>query len=501
MTNFMIHLKVYARTIVFLIGLAVILTQVSCSEETQSEPGPEVSDQAAIRKTGFEENILTKVRFVGEEPTNHSVFDRMEFLGVPGVSFALIQDGQIEWAEGYGVQSLETMKVVTRDTLFQAASLSKPVTLMAVMRMHEAGLIDLDADIQTYLAEYRLPVRANSADNAISFRNILSHTSGLTAGGFMGYEQDAGFPTDIEVLMGSGVANSGKLKALQAPGAMLAYSGLGYMVAEIAMQDITGDSFKTLMDEWLLYPATMTSSDFAQPLPDNKHNSVARGHQANGTPVKGGWYNYPEQAAAGLWSTAGDMATFMIEIYMAYHGNSDILDRETVRKMITDQRDGHVYGFLIDGQGESLSIRHYGGNVGYRSFMIVYLETGNGAAYLSSSDNGGALGTEFLYTASNVYGWPTFHQTEVKRTFRWVEELRNFIGTYEFNENLRVEVDYSDAEASIGIIFPNGDRYSLVPITGEDEFINAGSGVTVSFGKKGATRTLTVYGDTATRIE
>ena len=492
----------HARTIVLLIGLAVFLIQASCSEETQPKAGSVISEEAAKRKLAVEENLLTKVHFVGEERTNHTVFDRMEYLHVPAVSFALIRGGQIEWTEGYGVKSLGTMEAVTSDTLFQAASLSKPVTLMAAMRMHDAGLIDLDADIQTYLADYQLPDGAYNVDNPVTFRNILSHTSGLTAGGFMGYEQDAGFPTDIEVLMGTGVTNSGKVEAPQTPGAELAYSGRGYTVAELAMQDVTGDSFKTLMDTWLLYPAAMANSDFAQPLPTSKHESVARGHHANGTPVKGGWHNYPEQAAAGLWSTAGDMAIFMIEIYKAYHGKSDFLDRETVRKINADQRDGHVFGFLIDGEGEeSLSIRHYGGNAGYRSFMIIYLETGDGAAYLSNSDNGGVLGAEVLYTASKVYGWPTFHQTEVTRASRSVKELKDFVGVYEFNEDLRVEVDYSDAESAIGVNFPNGDRYPLVPITGGDEFINPENGVTVSFGEKDITHTLTVYGDTATKVK
>jgi len=256
------------------------------------------------------------------------------------------------------------------------------------------------------------------------------------------------------------------------------------------------------MDEWILQPAGMANSDFSQPLPTSQHQSVALGHDVSGVPIKGGWHNHPEQAAAGLWSTAGDMAAFMVEIYKAYHGKSDLLDEGTIRKMIADQRDGHVYGFLVDGAGEErLSLRHYGGNVGYRSFMIIYLESGDGAAFLTNSDNGGNLGREVMYSASKVYGWPTFHQTKVTRASRSVKQLRDFVGVYEFDENLRVEIDFSDAENAIGVNFPNGERYSLVPITGGDEFIHPENGVTVSFGEEDAVRTLMMYGDTAVKVE
>jgi CubicO group peptidase (beta-lactamase class C family) len=481
-------------------GLALMLSQSAGATEPKRADGCIFSEAAHRNKAAVENQLLPKVRFSGEDSPGRSIGERMDELNVPGLSFALIRGGQIEWSEGYGVKAAGEDAPVTCETLFQAASLSKPVTLIAAMRMHEAGLIDIDTDIQPYLKEYKLPAGGHSADNPVTFRNILSHTSGLSAGGFMGYAEDEIFPTDIEVLTGTGSANSAKVEAPKAPGAELAYSGGGYTIAEVAMQDVTGKSFKAIMDEWILRPAGMKRSDFAQPLPISKHHEAALGHDSGGKPLEGGWRNHPEQAAAGLWSTAGDMATFMLEVYRAYRGDSDILDQDTVREMIAGRRDGHAYGFRVDGDDGSLSIRHYGGNVGYRSFMMINLETGDGAAYLTNSDNGGALGDELLLGTSKVYGWPGYHQIEKTRAQRSVEELKVLVGTYEFGGGLRVSIDYRASENAIGIIFPNGDRYSLTPVLGEDEFIHHETGVEVSFSTRGGKRTLKVYGDTAEKV-
>jgi CubicO group peptidase (beta-lactamase class C family) len=487
--------------IISILGFVLFLHEFTAASEIKTEDGCVFSEGAAREKAAVENHLPPKVRFSGEDSPDRPLADRMGALNVPGMSFALIKGGKIQWSEGYGVTLAGEEAAVTCDTLFQAASLSKPVTLIAAMRMQEAGLIDIDADIQSYLQEYELPAGAHSADNPVTFRNLLAHTSGLSAGGFMGYAQDEGFPTDIDVLMGTGGSNSPKVEAPHVPGAELAYSGGGYTVAEVAIQDVTGSSFSAAMNKWILGPAGMKRSDFAQPLPEGKHPQAARGHDSGGKAVAGGWRNHPEQAAAGLWSTANDMATFLIEIYKAYHGDSDILRQETVRGMISDRRDGHVYGFRVDGDGESMSIRHYGGNVGYRSFMTIQLGTGDGAVYLTNSDNGIALGEELLFSLAAVYGWPGYDQIEKTRVQRSAEELKELVGAYEFDGGLRVTIDYRTSENAIGIIFPNGDRYSLTPVSGQSEFIHPDTGVEVSFGTSEATQLLTVYGDTAKKVE
>jgi len=482
--------------------LIFLLTHFVEANGNDSIKGCLLSGDDWPNKTTVESNLLPKVRFLGESESGSPVSERLDLLKVPAISFALIEEGRVEWTSGYGTKIVGAYDPVTCETLFQAASLSKPITLMAAVRMHDAGLIDLDVDIQNYLRHYTLPTGEQSAANPITFRTLLEHTSGLTPGGFMGYHRDLALPTDLDILNGTGVSNSARLESLKQPGAELAYSGGGYTVAEVAMQDVAGKPFDELMSEWILGPLNMQSSEFTQPLPANRTKEVAQGHDAKGNTIDGGWHNYPEQAAAGLWSTAGDLAKFLVEIFKAYHGQSDALDKEAIRHLLHDQRHGHAYGFIVSSnEGEAPTITHYGGNVGYRSFMFINLQTGDGAVYLTNSDGGGNLGSEFLHSASRVYGWQSYQQQEAVRAYRSEEALKRLVGEYAFNENLKVTIDYSDSEKAIGVNFPNGDRYSLVPIAGDYQFIYAGSGVTVSFAIDADTQSLTLYGDTATKVD
>ena len=288
--------------------LFVLLTYVAKANGDESQMGCVLPGDDLPNRATVESNLLAKVRFLGDSESGSPVSERIDLLKVPAISFALIEEGQVKWTAGYGTRIAEEDDPVTCETLFQSASLSKPVTLMAAVRMHEAGLIDLDVDIQDYLQDYTLPSGEHSAAHPITFRNLLEHTSGLTPGGFMGYHRNLELPTDIDILNGTGVSNSARLESLKQPGVELAYSGGGYTVAEVAMQEVAGKPFDELMSEWILGPLNMQSSEFTQPLPDSRTKEVALGHDATGNTIDGGWHNYPEQAAAGLWSTAGDLA-------------------------------------------------------------------------------------------------------------------------------------------------------------------------------------------------
>ena len=448
-----------------------------------------------------ESSLRKRVKLESEALTLFSISERMEYYKVPAVSVAVMKQGKVEWSKAYGVKSFTSQESVDCNTLFQAGSLSKPVTMLAAMRMHEAGEIDLDKDINQYLKVYELPEGKQTVDNPVTFRNILKHTSGITSGGYRGYANDEGFPSDIEVLTKSGVTNSKLVEVLQVPGKELAYSGGGYTVAELAMQDVTQQSFKELMDIWILNPLKMSNADFAQPLPPTKHERVARGHSLDGKMVKGGWHDYPEQAAAGLWATATDMALFMIEIHKGYHGKSAIFKKSMIMKMLSQPRDKHVYGFHIRGEGENLLISHYGGTAGYTAGMHIYLESGDGLSYLTSSgNNGGALSQELEFAVSDIYGWPDFKQHNVTRRSVSSKALKNLAGQYSFG-GWAINIEFSESDNNITVVFPNNDRYQLIPTTdSEHGFVHMLTGTKVSFPVKKDLNTILIYGQTGTKL-
>ncbi len=187
----------------------------------------------------FEQGLAPPVLVKGETPKLVPLASRMGELHVPGVSIAVIHQGRIEWANGYGVTQLDGPRV-TENTLFQAASISKAVFALAVMRQVEAGKLNLDANVNDYLKSWKLPDNAFTAEQKVTLRRVLSHTAGLTVHGFPGYEAGAKLPTTIQILDGASPANNPEIRVDTIPGSLYRYSGGGYTLAQLLMRDVTG---------------------------------------------------------------------------------------------------------------------------------------------------------------------------------------------------------------------------------------------------------------------
>ena len=413
-------------------------------------------------KVQLENGIRNQVKFLGEPEDLRSIKNKMLEYKIPAMSLALINQGKIEWADIYRNANFPEEHQLNCSNIFQAASLSKPVTFLAALRMHSAGKIDLDKNIQEYLKDFVLPQGKQTAENPVTFRNIFSHTSGISPGGYEGYARDLPMPSDLDILRGSAGVNSPAIEVIAPPNETLAYSGGGYTLAELALQGLFQDEFSNIMQKWILEPAGMKHSKFTQPLSASDSILVAKGHTQSGAVIEGGWRNYPEQAAAGLWSNSIDLAKFLIEIYNAYQGNSSIFSQSDIKSIISQERDGHVYGFLLNRSGDDISITHYGGNAGYRTGMTISLTSGNGLVYLINSDNGGALGNELFLSASQVYDWKQFKQTSVQRKQVEPEVLKELSGKYKWNDQIDLSITFDESNNTVSLYFPNGDEYKLL---------------------------------------
>ncbi|UAB82557.1 beta-lactamase family protein [Marixanthomonas sp. SCSIO 43207] len=461
----------------------------------------EYSDKPLKSKIQLENQIIGKVKFL-EEPENFStIVNKMTEYKIPALSLAIINDGKIEWTNTYQNPSFSEQNL-NNSSIFQAASLSKPVTFFAALRMHTAGKIDLDENIENYLESYQLPQGKQTSENPVTFRNIFAHTSGITSGGYQGYASHHTIPTDVAVLKGSKSVNSPAIEVISTPNEVLAYSGGGYTLAEVALQDIFKDDFSNSMNQWILQPIGMENSEFTQPLQPSDSSKVAKGYTSNGVVLDGGWRNHPEQAAAGLWSNATDMAKFLIEIYKGYQGQSSIFSKSEIESILSHERDGHIYGFIVIKTDTGFAITHYGGNAGYRTGMTIDLNTGKGLVYLINSDNGGALGNELLLSASQVYRWNHFKRTSAKRNQLNSGVLKQLIGKYKWNSQVELSIRYDDKTNLFSLHFPNGDAYELISIKDEElSFINPNTGVNVKFLKSSNYNSFLLYGQTAVKFQ
>ena len=503
------HRKPLVSKLIFLSVVLVFIGSCSFQHKDSNDSSTHHVNAGCIglkesveRKAQLENGIRGKVKFLGEPENFSSIANKMSAYNIPALSLAIINQGKVEWADIYQNANFPEQKKLDCTSIFQAASLSKPVTFLAAVRMHSAGEIDLDKNIQDYLEDFVLPQGKQTAENPVTFRNIFSHTSGIIPGGYQGYAKDLAVPSDLDILRGSVGVNSPAIEVIAPPNETMAYSGGAYTLAELALQDIYGDGFSNIMKKWILEPAGMKHSEFTQPLPASKSNRVAKGYTQSGNVLDGGWRNHPEQAAAGLWSNAMDMAQFLIEIYNAYQGKSSIFSQSDIKSIISHERDGLVYGFILNQSGDDISMTHYGGNAGYRTGMTISLTSGNGLVYLINSDNGGALGNELLLSASQVYDWSHFKQINAQRKQVSSEVLKGLPGEYKWNEQIDLSITFDENNDLISLYFPNGDEYKLIPVVGDNlDFIHPNTGVKVAFSMKDNFRSFTLYGQTAVKLK
>jgi len=358
------------------------------------------------------------VQLEGEDPVLLALAERMAHYNVPGVSVAVMDGGEIVWAQGWGVADTKTGAPVTPHTLFQAASISKPVAALAAMALVEEGFLELDGPVNRHLAGWSVPDNGFTADSAVTLRGLLTHTAGTTVWGFPGYRKDQPFAgeralaTNAEVL--DGLGNTAAVRVYKVPGTSWQYSGGGYTVMEQMLEDVTGLPFDAVMRERVLVPAGMTRSTYTQPLPADRWDEAARGHRGDGSEVEGEWHNYPEQAAAGLWTTPTELLLLSTHLRGILQGDvsGGVVSHETLQAMMVPHRGGeegfgsHGLGFSIGGEGDDTTFGHGGANAGFRAQWVVYGARGQGAVVMTNGDQGGPLAGEILRGLSALYGWP-----------------------------------------------------------------------------------------------
>lgn len=370
-------------------------------------------DTLEERIARVENGLRSGVAIKGRPAPTFKLADRMAALKVPGVSVAVINGGAIEWARGYGVMEAGGIRKVTPDTLFQAASISKPVAAMGALRLVEQGKLSLDEDVNVKLQTWKLPPGAQSADNPVTLRKLLNHSAGTTVHGFRGYASGEAVPTLPELLDGAKPANSAAVRVNTKPGQEWRYSGGGISIAQLLMSSAAGKEFAPLMKEAVLDPIGMQHSTYQQPLPTVLHNQAASGHDSKGAPVNGKWHIYPEQAAAGLWTTPTDLARFAIELQQAAAGKSNkVLSKAMAAQMLTRQMGEYGLGIGVGKANDVATFSHGGSNAGFKTMLFAFTSTGQGAAIMTNGDQGGALAPEILRSLSAEYGWSDFRVTE-----------------------------------------------------------------------------------------
>ena len=323
-----------------------------------------------------------------------SIDELLERFNVPGVSIAVIRDFDIHWAKGYGIADVESGAAVNTETLFQAASISKPVNAMALLKAAEEGRFSIDEDVNKLLSSWQIPESEHTESAFVTPRMLASHTSGLGDGlGFPGYEPQVALPSLPQIFDGAEQSNVGVVRMARPPMTAFHYSGGGVTILQQLLLDTYDKPYAELLQDMVLEPIGMSSSTFQQPLPVDRDRNAARAHGISGAAMGPKWHVYPELAAAGLWTTSTDLAKFAIEVQLSYQNHSNkVLTQASTSEMLSPVGVGpFAVGFSLSKRGEGWYFDHGGSNWGFQAQLTAHKVNGYGYAIMTNGFMGGQL--------------------------------------------------------------------------------------------------------------
>lgn len=467
----------------------------------------ESSDPLAVLQYGLRPSILK----AGESIPRWSLQERMAHHKVPGVAIAILKDGEVVHAAGYGLRQAGTHDAVDADTLFSVGSVSKVITAAATLRLVAQGKIDLDRDVNSYLKSWRIPPAPEIENPVVTMRMLLSHTSGLTVHGFEDYLPGEKLPTLIETLNGTPPAKNESVRLQREPGLLVDYSGGGVMVEQQVIEDVTGAPLETAARAQVFDLVDMRRSTFENPLSAARGN-IAKAHDEKGMPtaLPLGWQAFPEQAASGLWTSANDLGAFVGALIKSYRGNGTLLPRAIATQMMTEvSPSSRGLGPELYGGGTNRRFFHNGDNDSYHAAFEGYLETGDGFVILTNGENSKQLRGEIRNALSDALGHGVKPLIRTATLDMGAPAYADYAGTYridtavpmDFRRGLAdwfdfdaLEVKLADGAITVSVTDQDGPESSaLLPLT-PTRFIASRFGTELEFHRDahGVVRALSV---------
>lgn len=455
------------------------------------------ADTEAARIARIETSLVPKLVIRNRPEPARTMTDRMAFYRVPGVSLAVFSSERILLTRQYGVRNGLTGRPVTADTVFQASSVSKTATALAVLRLVREGRLDLDGDVSDRLAGWSLPSSGSTETEKVTVRRLLSHNAGVTVHGFAGYGPGDPLPSLHQILDGAPPANNPLITVDKVPGSGFRYSGGGYVVLQQLLADVTGEPFAATLDRTVLKPAGMTRSAFALHSPET---GAADGHLADGQPIVGGAMIFPEQAPAGLWATPSDLARMAMELAREADGRSNrILDRALAREMLTRQAGDWGLGVDLSAIDPEPSFSHVGTNPGFQAYLIFLPGRDQGLVVMTNGANQSGFFLEIVMAVAREYGWPGFQQVVRDVVAVDAATLSSYAGTWRADGAPDFQV-----KTEGGRLFVEGGPFGPAPVElfaeSPTRFFILSTGFTFDFSEAGEGRAVLGGGIATVRV-
>ena len=466
------------RLFASLVGLMLAAFAATAAAQTPAGPNP-----LAVLDHGLRPGVTAP----GEAVPRWSLAERMRHYNVPGVAVAVLKNGEVVQAAGYGVREAGTQAAVDGDTLFSVGSISKVVTATTTLRLVADGQLDLDRDVDDYLTRWHLPASADVPQPRVSLRMLMSHTSGLGVHGFADYQPDEPLPALVQVLEGQKPAKGEAVRFKRAPGLVNDYSGGGVTVEQAVIEDATGRSLQRLAGERVFAALGMHRSTFESPLSAARGN-IAKAHDGEGAPtaLPRGWQSFAEAGASGLWTSANDLGRFVGGLIRSYQGRGDFLPQPLAAAMMTEVSPGPFgLGPRLGGAGLGRYFFHMGANESYRAYLEGYPETGDGYVILTNGANGTELSFEIRNALADAIGLGA--RPLVRAVVPRVPPSPDYVGRYRLDTAVPADLrraaadnfDYDSLQVavdgdSVQITLPGQDQPTPLLPLGPAQFVHAG---------------------------
>ncbi len=374
---------------------------------------------------------------VKEDSSLASVAEVMADRGLHGLSVAVFEEYEIIWEDAWGVKESQTSDSIDTQTAFSTASISKGVTATLLAVLEDKGLIDLSVPVSQYLKRWELPENEYTLDTPITLEHLLSHTAGTTQHGFADFYEGDTIPTIVESLQGKLPRYDEEISVVFKPGTNWQYSGGGYVIAQMALEDHMGIPLAEVAEEYLFGPLGMSRSTMKQPNEKGFLQNVAKAHDKDGNVIRTGIPITPQVAPSGLWSTPHDMALFMMDLQKALAGKDTKVISPAAAKRVTDivttkTMGGWSLGWeRMNGFGNREWFSHGGANTGTGGYVYGTMEGGDGIVFFGNGPNDIRIPIldQFRNSIVSSHGWQRPLEINEQETIP-AAVLQEVTGTY-----------------------------------------------------------------------
>lgn len=413
------------------------------------------------------ENNLTPANSLEGHDVRLNLSELMKTYKIPGVSMAFVDEGQIAWNKSYGYADLAKKSKVTARTVFTGASLSKPLTSIAALKLVEAHKLNLDDPINSKLIDWKIPENEYTREQAVTLRMLLGHTAGVRNDLWASYLPEQSVPSLVDLLAGNSPSDNPPTEVVFLPGSKEKYSNPGYSIVQKAIEDVTRQTFESALNELVFKPSNMQESSFEQPIPEYLRREKAIGYNKDMLPFS--YKIFPYKAAGGVWTTPSDIAKFVITLFKDLDGAGNILSKSMVQKIFSETPDRLAFAKIFAENSNDLIFRHYGTNQGFSSYVIGSVKKRQAFVVMTN----GHMEFEFLdYLARAVAEYYQWEGLEPKK-YSPIHEGKNlksqFSGTFELDEK-RLSFSVKNGNLTL-TIQPQNLLIKLVQVS-SNEFID-----------------------------